>query len=235
MRPLYLEDSYLKEFESIVKEVNNEKYIVLENTAFYPTSGGQPHDEGQIICNNTTYNVVYVGKFSGNISHEVDKPGLNPGDKIKGIINWERRYRLMRMHTASHIIASIFHREANLKITGNQLGLDKSRMDFNMEDFDKDKIQHYLDLANKAISENHEVTIKFVSRAEALKAPELFKLAKEFPQDIKEIRIVTIGNIDRQADGGTHVNNTKEIGQIQLLKLENKGKNNRRLYFTLNP
>ncbi|RMF54344.1 alanyl-tRNA editing protein [Candidatus Woesearchaeota archaeon] len=234
MRALYLDDSYLKEFESVVKEVNQDKFVVLENTAFYPNGGGQPYDTGKIISENgKEYKVVFVGKFSGQISHEVDKPGLKVGDRIKGIIDWERRYRLMRMHTASHIIANVFHNDAGAKITGNQLGIEKSRVDFSLERFDRELINNYIKKANEIIKRNLEVSVEFVPREEAEKDPSLFKLAMSFPHDFKELRIVSIGDVDRQCDGGTHVKNTSEIGTVELVKLENKGKNNRRVYFTL--
>ena len=105
---LYLDNSYLKEFEAVVEYVNDDKYIILDQTAFYPSSGGQPNDTGTMICNGEEYNVVYVTKIDGKVSHEVDKPGLKIGDKIKGVINWERRYKLMRMHTAAHVLNAIF-------------------------------------------------------------------------------------------------------------------------------
>ena len=98
---LYMDDSYLKEFEAAVESVKDGKYIVLDKTAFYPIGGGQPHDTGTMICNGDEYPIVYVGKFSGMISHEVAKPGLKEGDKVTGRIDWNRRYRLMRMHTRS--------------------------------------------------------------------------------------------------------------------------------------
>ena len=230
---LYLEDSYLKEWGTKVKEVDNDKFIILEETAFYPASGGQPGDEGVMETKNETFKVIYSGKFNGDISHEVNKPGLKPGDKVQCQIDWNRRYRLMKMHTATHILSEIIYRETNALITGGQMGIEKSRMDFALEDYDPDKIREYIEIANKKIQANLPVTVKFLPRGEAIQLPQVSKLAKGLSEDLETIRIVNIGDFDIQADGGTHVKNTSEIGKIKLLKIDNRGRNNRRIYFTL--
>jgi len=230
---LYMEDSYLKEFEAVVESVNGGKYVILDKTAFYPRGGGQPHDTGIINCNGIDYNVAFTGKFEGKISHEVDKEGLKAGDKITGKISWERRYKLMRMHTAAHIIDAVLYTKANALCTGNQLECDKSRIDFSLEVIDKDKMQEYIDTANKCIETDAEVKIYSMPRDEALKIKGIVKLASAMPPEVNDLRIVEIPNIDLQADGGTHVKKLKEIGKINLASVENKGKNNRRLYFTL--
>ena len=230
---LYMNDSYLKEFEGKVESVKDDKFIVLDKTAFYPSGGGQPTDTGVMICNNEEYPVIYVGKFSGQISHEVGKLGLKPGDNIMGKIDWDRRYRLMRMHTAAHIIDAVLYREAGALCTGNQLGTDKSRIDFSLDILDKDKIQQYIGMANEWVKKAIDVKIYFMKREEALKIPGVVKLASVMPPEVEELRIVEIPGIDLQADGGTQVRNTSEIGKISLVSVENKGKNNRRLYYTL--
>ena len=230
---LYLEDSYLKEFEAVVTEVNKEKYIVLDKTAFYPSSGGQPHDTGIMDTGDLEFKVVFVGKFDGKISHEIDKTGLKVGDKVSCKIDWERRYKLMRMHTATHIIAAIIYKECGALISGNQLGGDQSRLDFTLENFDREKIQEYIELANEVVHKNIPVKIYFMKKEEAMKIPGIVKLAGALPPDINELRIVEIEGLDIQADGGTHLHHTGEIGHIELTRLENKGKANRRLYFKI--
>jgi len=232
---LYMNDCYLKEFEATVKSVANGKYIVLDKTAFYPKSGGQLYDTGFMMrqSDSKQFTVVYVGKFGGEISHEVAEEGLKEGDKIIGKINWDRRYKLMRMHTAAHIISAIFHQEAGALITGNQLDLEKSRIDFSLENFDREKIDEYIRKANEIIEDDLPIKIYTIPKTEAISDPSLFKLAKGLPEGIKEMRIVEIEGFDKQADGGTHVKSTKEIGKIGFLKAENKGKSNRRVYFTL--
>ncbi len=232
MEILYLEDQYLKEFEAEVEEANG-KYIILNKTAFYPQSGGQSYDLGTIKHEDKEYKVIYTGKFSGKISHEVDKEGLKPGDKVKCKIDWERRYKLMRMHTAAHIVSAVFHKEAGALITGNKLEPEKSRIDFNIENFDREKIDDYIKKSNDLIQQDIPIKVYTLTREEAEKDPAMFKLAKGLPKEIKEIRVVDIENIDRQADGGTHVKSTKEVGKIVFLKAENKGKANRRVYYKL--
>jgi len=230
---LYMADSYLKEFEAIVESVKDGKYIVLSQSAFYPQGGGQPSDTGAMLANSEEYPVVFAGKFDGRISHEVAKPGLKVGDKVTGKIDWERRYRLMRMHTSAHIIDAVLYNEAKALCTGNQLGLDKSRIDFSLDVLDRDKIQQYIDMANEWVKRAIDVKIYSLPREEALKIPGIVKLAAVMPPEVKELRIVEIPGIDMQADGGTQVKNTSEIGRISLVSVENKGKNNRRMYYTL--
>ncbi|MFX0046699.1 MAG: alanyl-tRNA editing protein AlaXM [Candidatus Hermodarchaeota archaeon] len=230
---LYMKDSYLKKWDAKVVSVKNDKYIILDKTAFYPKGGGQPWDEGFIVKEGEKFKVIYVGKFSGEISHEVDKPGLKEGDMLKCEIDWERRYTYMKYHTACHLVSNILYRRANAKITGNQIELDKARMDFSMEDYSPEKLQAYVEESNEIIKQNLPITIETMSRAAVLEEPELARLAVGLPKNLESFRIVKIGDIDKQVDGGTHVNNLSEIGEIEMTKTVNKGKNNRRLYFIL--
>jgi len=178
-RALYMDDCYLKEFEAEIKSVSDGKYVVLDQTAFYPSSGGQANDIGVLIKDGREYRVVFVGKFNREISHEVSEEGLKDGDKVIGKIDWDRRYKLMRMHTASHIMSAIFHKEIGALITGNQLKVDKSRIDFNLENFDRDKIDEYIKKSNEIVEQNLPIKIFFISRSEA---------EKEF--SLQEIRIL---------------------------------------------
>lgn len=230
---LYMTDSYLKEFEATVESIKDGKYVLLDKTAFYPNGGGQPNDTGSMACNGEDYPVVFVGKFSGQISHEVGKIGLNAGDKVSCKIDWDRRYRLMRMHTAAHIIDAVLYKEAGALCTGNQLNTDKSRIDFSLDALDRDKMQQYISMANDWVKKAVDVRIYTMPREEALKIPGVVKLASVMPPEVKELRMVEIPGIDLQADGGTQVRNTSEIGKISLLSVENKGKANRRMYYTL--
>ena len=137
---LYMNDSYLKEFEAAVESVKDGKYVVLSQTAFYPLGGGVAYDTGILVKDGEEFPVVSVGKFEGKISHEVSKPGLKQGDKVTGKINWERRYKLMKLHTTAHLLAAIFHNKAGALITGGSIEPDKARMDFSLEDFDREKV-----------------------------------------------------------------------------------------------
>ncbi|NIO20673.1 MAG: alanyl-tRNA editing protein AlaX [Candidatus Aenigmarchaeota archaeon] len=237
MNALYMDDSYLKEFEakvvSVTKGGEKKFFVVLDRTAFYPDSGGQPYDTGKMIKDGVEYPVVYVGKFSGKISHEVSKEGLKEGDVVKGVINWDRRYLLMRMHTAAHVLSGIIEKETGALITGNQLGLEHSRIDLNLENFDKEKLIEYVKISNDYINKDLPIRVSYMKREEALKDESLFKLANVLPPSVETIRLVDIVGLVKEADGGTHVKSTKEIGKIEFLKAENKGKDNRRVYFKL--
>ena len=164
--------------------------------------------------------------------HEV-APGLKSGDKVTCKIDWERRYKLMRCHTAAHTLAAAIAKETNALITGGQLDLDKCKMDFDLDNFNPEQMKIFIEKANQALSKNYEIKTYYLSRNEFEKDPSLVKLAKGFPEHIKNVRIVAIGDYDIQADGGTHVKNTKEVGQIELIKAENKGKSRRRIYYAV--
>jgi Ser-tRNA(Ala) deacylase AlaX len=229
---LYFTDCYVKEFDAVIISAN-ENLVELDKTAFYPSGGGQPNDKGEIICDNQRFEVKNVFKVKGKIWHAIDREGLKVGDRIRGIIDWDRRYKLMRMHTAAHIISEIIRRETGALITGNQLDTEKSRIDYNLEKFDREKIKVCIEKANEIAKQALPVRIYFMDRAEALKIPNITKLASKLPPTLPKLRIVEIVSLDIQADGGTHVKNTKEIGRINLIKMENKGKNNRRIYYSL--
>ncbi len=229
---LYLEDAYLKEVEAKVVKVDG-KFVVLDRTIFYPIGGGQNCDKGKLIRDGEEFNVVYVRKIGNDVSHEVDKEGLKVGDKVKEVLDWDRRYLFMRDHTAAHVLSAVFHRETGALITGNQKGEDKSRIDFDLENFDREKISEYIEKANEILKRGLEVKAYYLPKDEALKDPAMFKLKNVLPKNLEELRIVEIGDVDKQADGGTHVKNTKEVGEIEFIKAENKGKNNRRVYFRL--
>lgn len=230
---LYLADSYLKKCDATVVSVVEGRYVVLDQTIFYPKGGGQPWDTGKIIKEKDVYRVVYVGKFSGKISHEVDRPGLKQGDKVRCVLDWDRRYKLMRSHTAAHTFGSLLCNGTGALVTGNQLGIDKTRFDFSLEDFDRGILEKYINEANKLFRKDIPVKCYELPREEALKIPGVIKMAEAFPPDAPSLRIVEIVGVDKQADGGTHVRNLKEVGQIKMIKAENKGKNNRRVYFSL--
>lgn len=229
MRQIYIQDSYTKSFDTKVDAVEGDG-VILEETAFYPQSGGQPSDLGSLFRDGDEFRVLRVE--SSGPTHILDRTGLSPGDSITGIIDWDRRYRFMRSHTACHILSAVIFKETAARITGNQIDLTRSRVDFSLEAFDKTKIAEYVDQANRIISEDHAVNVSLLPRSEALEIPDLVRLAMEVP-DREEIRVIEIEGVDRQACGGTHVRRTGEIKGIKLLKAENKGKSNRRVYFEL--
>ncbi|ARM76101.1 alanyl-tRNA editing protein AlaXM [Acidianus manzaensis] len=230
---LYLKDSYLKEFKAKITDITNSG-IILDKTAFYPGGGGLENDTGKIVYNNKEYIVKNVkrGEDKSQIIHELESTeGLNVGDEIQGIIDWQRRYSMMRLHTASHIMAALAFSKYNALVTGGHISPDYAKDDFNLEN--KDQIYEIVKEANDIISKNIEVKVYFLSREEALMIPGIVKLAERSPPNIQTWRIVEIPGIDIQADGGPHVKNTSEIGKIEIIKIENKGKKQKRVYYKL--
>lgn len=232
MKHIYLEDSYTKKFTATITRIDG-KAVYLDQTAFYPQGGGQPSDTGTITRNGDTFNVEHVKKDEHGVRHELNKEGLNEGDTITGNITWERRYKLMRIHTAAHCLSATIHNTFGAKITGNNLDTEKSRIDFNLDEIDKDAINNAVRKLNETIAQGAPVRVTYMDREQALQDPQLVKLAGRLPPAIQELRIVTIDGIDRQCDGGTHVKDAQEIGTIEILNVENKGKQNRRIYFTV--
>ncbi|MBN1386076.1 alanyl-tRNA editing protein [Candidatus Woesearchaeota archaeon] len=231
-KALYMDDSYMKEFDAKVTDADG-KNIELDQTAFYPESGGQPADHGKLVKEGVEYMVLHTKKDKGRIVHEVDREGLSVGDEVHGVIDWERRYRLMRSHTAAHVVSGMFSKTTEAKITGNQLGLDKIRIDFNLENFDREVIESLITRSNELIHKNLDIKAYGMPREEVEKNPDMVKLAAGLPPGIKVLRIVEIDGFDSQPDGGTHVRNTSEVGELEILKMENKGASNRRVYIRL--
>jgi misacylated tRNA(Ala) deacylase len=232
---LYLDNMSMTEFDADVVSVIEEKYVVLDRTAFYPKSGGVSFDTGRIIrkSDGKVFDIVFVGKFNDEISHEVSKGGLKPGDRVGGRVDWERRFNLMRYHTAAHILSGVFWNEGGVKISGNALNVDGGRMDFTLENFNRNIIENYVEKANEIVKEDLSVEVYYISRKKFDDDPDLVKLAVGFPKNIEEVRIVDIKGFDKQPDGGCHVSSTNQVGNIMLTKMKNKGKNNRRIYFSL--
>jgi len=235
---LFLTDSYLKEFDAEVVSVDG-KFAVLDKTVFYPQGGGQPSDKGKIISSSgEVFNVMFAKKSAGDVTHEIDKPGLKVGEKIHGVVDWENRFHSMRMHSAAHIIHGVIFKELGLLVSGNQLGWPQSRIDINIENFDRQRFNEIEEKCNEVIRQNLEVSFYFISKEEARQKNELFRLMGVDKEKLlgvlgNEIRILKIGDFDESIDGGTHVKNTSEIGKIRFVKFENKGATNRRIYFEL--
>ena len=229
-KKLFWDDAYITEFDAAVTSLNGNE-IVLDQTAFHPRGGGLVGDTGSL----GGVKVLDTIKGSGDsILHVLQQPApLTIGTQVHGTVDWDRRYRIMRMHTSAHLLSSIFHNQTGALITGNQIEPEKSRIDFSLEDFDRERMLSYCKQANDAIAKNPSVKTYFMKKEEALQIPGITKLASAAPPDVRELRIVEIEGLDIQADGGVHVKNLGEIRSIEPLKFENKGKNNRRLYFTI--
>lgn len=230
---LYMDDSYLKECKAVITELDNCK-IILDQTVFFPEGGGVPCDTGILLKGGEEFNVIKVKKEEGKIIHYVDRESLKQGDEVKCIIDWDKRYTLMKYHTAAHVLAGTLSTDTGALITGNQIELDKTRFDFDLEKFDREILEKQVEKANTFFGNDHPVSISYMPREEALNLPGMVKLAGAFPPSIQTLRIVSIGTngeIDTQADGGCHVKNLQEVPKIEIIELKNKGKNNRRVYF----
>ena len=220
---------YLREFDAKVDSADGVR-VVLDQTAFNPRGGGLVSDTGTL----GDAKVAEVVKEGEEIFHVLESPtGMVRGALVHGSLDWDRRHRIMRMHTSAHILSAVVNRETGALITGNQISPDQSRVDFNLDDFDKERISSYIDRVNDAVARGLEVKTYFMKREEALANPGFVKLANAMPPSVDMLRIVQIGDVDTQADGGVHVKNTREIGRVVAVKTENKGKSNRRLYFTV--
>lgn len=229
---LYLTDCYIKEFKAKITKIDG-NLVFLDKTAFYPGGGGVENDKGTFIFNGNKIEVTNVKEIDGEIAHEVTSASFKEGDEIIGVIDWERRYRMMRLHTASHIIAAIAYSKYNSKITGGNISPEYAKDDFDIDD--KNKLLEIVKEANEIAKKGLPVKIYFLKKEEALKIPGIVKLAERMPPNIDTWRIVEIEGIDIQADGGPHVSNTLEIGEIVPIKIENRGKGKKRIYYTVKP
>lgn len=235
---LFQTDSYIKEFEAEIIEIT-EDALILDKTAFSYQGGGLQSDTGLIQAKNDEEYIVKEVVFrKGKVLHKIDpNPSENlVGTTVKCSINWEPRYRQMRMHTALHAISSILYKKYGSTVTGGNINPEKSRVDFEIDHLREDRVQEITEAITKVVEGCYDVSISFLGREKALKDPDLIRTKVNLiPESVKIIRIVEIeGGVDKQADGGVHVKNTKEIGEFIPIKSENRGKNNKRLYFSVN-
>ena len=231
MLKLFENDAYLNEFEAkIIKIIKEDNHIELNQTAFYAKSGGQPGDKGEIEREGSKIQVLETIKENNKIVHIVDDlKDLEENCDIIGKINWDLRYKHMRMHTALHLLCSI----VPLGVTGGQIGYEKSRLDFNDPDklINKEELEEKINLL---VEDNHTITTEVIESRILEEKPELVRtMSVKPPQVDGKIRLVRIGEVDLQPCGGTHVKSTNEIGKIQIGKIENKGKMNRRVNLLL--
>ncbi|MEM1618154.1 MAG: alanyl-tRNA editing protein AlaXM [Desulfurococcaceae archaeon] len=234
-RLIYQYDSYIREHESTLLRTL-EDLLFFDSTIFHPRSGGVDHDKGFILINGERVEVVevFIDKSTNEVAHRVEKPvNVPPGTRVKMVLDWDRRYRLMRLHTAAHILSAVMYREYGALVSGGNITPDYAYDDYTLERFDKELFIRAIEKANEVVRMNIEVKIYWLPRSEALNIPGVVKLAERAPPEISELRIVEIPGVDIQADGGPHVRRTGEIGEIVFLKAENKGKNKKRVYFTV--
>jgi misacylated tRNA(Ala) deacylase len=225
---LYQTDSYLKEFDAVITSViPDEKAIILDRTAFYPGGGGQPNDVGKL----EGLNVLKVHKAGDDVLHVVDGDLLPVGTHVQGTINWDRRYQLMRTHTAMHILCGSVFRDYGAQVTGGDMEPLKGRMDFEFERLQKELVTVIEAAVNREVQAGRELRVKILPRAEAFQIPDLIRTKINLlPEGIQQVRTVEIVGLDLQADGGTHVKNTSEVGRIRVVDYKSKGAINKRIY-----
>ncbi|MBM3924702.1 MAG: alanyl-tRNA editing protein [SAR202 cluster bacterium] len=222
-------DSYLKEFEGKVTQVTD-KGVVLDRTAFYPGGGGQPSDTGTLEFGGRMYRVTGVSGRGGVVVHEIDGEKPAAGSVVKGRIDWERRHQLMRTHTALHILCGVIWRDYGAQVTGGDMKPLEARMDFELESMTADFAQQVEAKVNAEVSQGRPVYATVLHRDEAFKIPDLIRTKINLlPPQIQQVRVVDIQGLDMQADGGTHVANTREVGRIRVVGHESKGRINKRL------
>ena len=231
---LYATDAYLRDFDATVVDGLDDGAVVLDRTAFYPTGGGQQHDTGSMTWDGGSATVVEVRKEGDRVLHKIEGDAPPVGTPVHGAIDWERRYAFMRHHTALHTMSGVIYQLYGSTVTGGQMYPDRARMDFEMPDLSPERLEAIVTRTNAALSEGHSVSVAILPRAEAFQIPDLIRTKVSLiPEGIEEIRVVNIEGIDRQADGGTHVANTREVGSVRITRVENKGKGNKRVEIVL--
>ena len=205
--------------------------VILDRTVFYARGGGQPGDIGILRTSDQQVAVLDTVRQSGKVIHVVSDPvDLEPGMEVEGVIDWDRRYRLMRTHTALHALSGVVWRDFGAKVTGGNMEPGVARMDFELDSMSVEFGREVEDILNAELIKGYPAEIIFLARQEALADPDLIRTKVNLiPEYVNEIRVVDIVGLDRQADGGTHVRSTLEVGTVRVIKTESKGKANKRM------
>ena len=227
-------DAYRARAEGQVEEIIPEG-VVLDRTVFYARGGGQPGDIGILATPNGNVAVTDTVRSQGRILHVVDSPELlEPGMAVEGIIDWDRRYQLMRTHTALHALSGVIYRDFGARVTGGNMEPGTARMDFELDSMSVELGRQVEEVLNAELVKGYPAEVIFMAREAALADPELIRTKVNLiPEYVKEIRVIDIVGLDRQADGGTHVASTLEVGQIRVTKTESKGRANKRMRIEL--
>lgn len=231
---LYQTDSYIQEFEAIIVSVlPDQRAVILDRTAFYPGGGGQPCDIGSLTVGELVYTVDKVKKQGEDALHFLGGPTPLPssGGSVRGSLDWDRRHKLMRTHTALHVLCGTVFRDYGAQVTGGDMEPLKGRMDFEFETMRGDLVREIELAVNKEIAAARDIRVKILPREEAFQIPDLIRTKINLlPEGIMQVRTVEIAGLDLQADGGTHVRNTNEVGTIRVVDYKSKGAINKRIY-----
>ena len=227
---LYETDSYVSEFAAAVTG-QVEGGVVLDRTAFYPGGGGQPNDTGTLSAGEQTWAVTAVKKVDGVPVHFIDGQLPPVGAAVAGRLDWARRYQLMRTHTAMHILCGVVFRDYGAQVTGGNMEPLQGRMDFEFETMRQELVAAIEEAINAEVATARPVRVRILPRDEAFAIPDLIRTKINLlPEGITEVRTVELVGLDLQADGGTHVANTSEVGHIRVSDYKSKGKINKRIY-----
>ena len=230
---LYLTDCYLRKFEATVVATEGNR-VALDRTAFYPGGGGQPADRGTLLWEDGEAQVVRLRRQGDLVWHELDIEPPPVGASVSGVLDWEHRYKLMRTHTALHILCGVIWRDYGALVTGGNMKPLAARMDFELEHMSADFAQEVEEKINAEVAAARPVKIYILPREEAFQIPDLIRTKVNLlPEGIRQVRIVEIEGLDMQADGGAHVANTREVGTIHIVGHESKGRINKRLRIAL--
>jgi misacylated tRNA(Ala) deacylase len=230
---LYLDDPYRREFEAEVLE-SAAGSCTLSRTAFHPGGGGQPHDRGSLAVRGEEVPVAEVREDAeGRVWHRLGRD-LAPGEAVRGVLDWPYRYALMRHHGLMHVVNTVARDRFEGVITGVQLGPERSRIDFKLPSFSRERIPELEAAVNEVIARGLPVVSSVISEEEYRRRPELVRTLNVLPPVVEgRVRVVEIVGFDAQACGGTHVHGTAEIGRARVAKFDNKGKDNKRFYWEL--
>jgi misacylated tRNA(Ala) deacylase len=234
---IYQLDSYVKEFDARIVGIDAENSaLILDRTAFYPGGGGQPADFGNLITEDNVFPVKRARKMGAEVIHLVESeqslPAINT--PVRGQIEWQHRYQLMRTHTAMHILCGVIFRDYGASVTGGSMEPLSGRMDFEFETMHKELVQEIEAAINVEVENSRQVKVDILPREEAFKIPDLIRTKINLlPEGIELVRVVEIEGLDLQADGGTHVKNTSEVGKLEVVDYKSKGKINKRIYVRL--
>jgi misacylated tRNA(Ala) deacylase len=222
---LYLRDAYRRRFDATIVAVRDDR-VALDRTAFYPTGGGQPHDTGTLDDSR----VVDVRKEGDLVWHRLDGSVSGEGEPVQGEIDWDRRHALMRTHTALHVLCGVIWNEWGKAVTGGNMEPFEARMDFEFDPLPEGFGPRIEELVNREVGAARPIEVSFLPRGQALGDEDLIRTKVNLiPESVQEIRVVDITGLDKQADGGTHVRSTDEVGRVQVVKTESKGKGNKRI------
>jgi len=234
---LYQTDAYVQEFEAQVISVDEtSRAVILDKTAFYPGGGGQPCDLGTLHVNGIAYSVDKVKKQGDDVLHFLggDEPLPAPNSASYGTLDWARRYQLMRTHTALHILCGTIFRDYGAQVTGGNMDPLKGRLDFEFESMKGELVREIEEVINKEAAMARDVRVRILPREEAFQIPDLIRTKINLlPEGIQQVRTVEIVGLDLQADGGTHVANTSEVGKIRVADYKSKGAINKRIYIEI--